>query len=140
MTSSKNRYVYQTYSLIHITLLQLFSGFWKSGFTYSGFFIKHSTEDAVLQLKGLWIAVKERNLTLWECFCCKYFISVMFLFSLCCEVLTFLVRMNAFFCCFFFSDSLLSGHFFPPPPVCRKLPLLILHHFSPPSNNPISAL
>lgn len=33
---------------------------------------------------------------------CKYFMSVMFLFSLCCEVtvLTFLVRMNAVFCFF----------------------------------------
>lgn len=106
-----------------------------------GFFIKHSPDYAVLQLKGLWIPVQERNLTLWECFFVNILLVSCFLSVCAVRWLSWLSWRGLMPC--FVSFSLIPSSvvtFFLPPPVCRMLPLLILHHFSPPSNNPISAL
>lgn len=110
MTPGKQSYIKYTY-YIKIWYSSIFIDVWKSRLTYSGFFVKHSTEDAVRQTDGLWRPVQERNLTLWECFFCKYFISVVFLFRLCC--LGFPGEDECLFC-FFFSDSLFNGSLFSP--------------------------
>lgn len=93
---------------------------------------------AVLHQSSIWnvlpqLRARERNLTLWEQLFCKYSFSVMFLFK---SVLWGnCLDLPGEDKCFFFSFlcSLFSWN-------RRMLPLLILHHFSPPSNNPISAL